>query len=244
MSRNLEVGEEKLKLAFIAGSTFLIALALSRTISIALAICIASSSMVRISSKRAESKSSEKVLGVLPEIIDHLISGIQSGLSLSETLSNLATRGPSETEEFFREFQERLKLGVSFEQAISHLQGAIHLRTADQLFESLIFAKNLGGSELLSMLRQLGDFTRQDLALRREISAKQGWIRNSAHLSAAAPWILLLLLSAQPSTGEAFKTSQGLVILGTGLAMTALAYLWMGKLSSLPEPSRIFGRHE
>jgi tight adherence protein B len=94
------------------------------------------------------------------------------------------------------------------------------------------------------MLRQLGDFTRQDLALRREISAKQGWIRNSAHLSAAAPWILLLLLSAQPSTSEAFKTTQGLVILGTGLAMTALAYLWMGKLSALPEPRRIFGRHE
>ena len=108
-------------------------------------------------------------------------------------------------------------------------------------FESLIFAKNLGGSELLSMLRQLGDFTRQDLSLRREIAAKQGWIRNSAHLSAAAPWILLLLLAAQPSTSAAFSSPQGITILAIGVAMTALAYLWMGRLSNLPEPQRIFG---
>jgi tight adherence protein B len=130
---------------------------------------------------------------------------------------------------------------MSFEKAISILQSEIKLRAADQLFESLIYAKNLGGSELLSLLRQLGDFTRQDLSLRREIAAKQGWIKNSAHLSAAAPWILLLLLSAQPSTAAAFASPQGVSILGAGVAMTALAYLWMGKLSSLPEPKRIFG---
>ena len=91
------------------------------------------------------------------------------------------------------------------------------------------------------MLRQLGDFTRQDLSLRREVAAKQGWIRNSAHLSAAAPWILLLLLAAQPSTSAAFSSPQGITILAVGVAMTALAYLWMGRLSNLPEPQRIFG---
>jgi tight adherence protein B len=197
--------------------------------------------MARISSKRSTSKKSEQILTVLPEIIDHLISGIQSGLSLSETLCNLATRGPSQVEVFFTRFEANLKLGMSFEKAISILQSEIKLRAADQLFESLIYAKNLGGSELLSLLRQLGDFTRQDLSLRREIAAKQGWIKNSAHLSAAAPWILLLLLSAQPSTAAAFASPQGVSILGAGVVMTALAYLWMGKLSSLPEPKRIFG---
>ena len=197
--------------------------------------------MAVISARKSEIKSSEQVLAVLPEIIDHLISGIQSGLSLSETLSNLATRGPAETEKYFSHVRENLKAGMSFDRAISILQNEIRLRAADQLFEALIFAKNLGGSELLSMLRQLGDFTRQDLSLRREIAAKQGWIRNSAHLSAAAPWILLLMLSAQPSTSAAFATTHGVAILGVGVAMTAIAYLWMGKLSGLPEPHRIFG---
>jgi tight adherence protein B len=241
MRSKVRFEEDFLKLAMISSATFLIALSLSRTLPIAIAISLVATSMAKISAKRSSAKSAEKILGVLPEIIDHLISGIQSGLSLSETLGNLATRGPSETEVYFQQFRSDLKSGMSFEQAISLLQSAIQLRAADQLFESLIFAKNLGGSELLSMLRQLGDFTRQDLALRREIAAKQGWIRNSAHLSAAAPWILLLLLAAQPSTGAAFTTPQGVAILGIGAAMTALAYLWMGKLSALPEPKRIFG---
>lgn len=235
------VNEEQVKLALISSSIFLISFSISRTLTIAFAISLVATSMAVISTRRSKTKHSELLLSVLPEIIDHLISGIQSGLSLSETLSNLATRGPSETESYFLQFKANLKSGMSFELAISSLQGEIKSRAADQLFESLIFAKNLGGSELLSMLRQLGDFTRQDLSLRREIAAKQGWIRNSAHLSAAAPWILLLLLAAQPSTSAAFTSPQGIAILGIGVAMTALAYLWMGKLSSLPEPGRIFG---
>ena len=241
MKNRLNIKEDDLKLSLVGVATFLIAFTLSRTLTIGFVISLVATSMARISSKRSSSKKSEQILLVLPEIIDHLISGIQSGLSLSETLSNLAARGPSETQEFFIRFREHLKLGTSFEDAISILQSEIQLRAADQLFESLIYAKNLGGSELLSLLRQLGDFTRQDLSLRREIAAKQGWIRNSAHLSAAAPWILLLLLSAQPSTAAAFTSPQGVLILGIGAGMTALAYLWMGKLSALPEPKRIFG---
>lgn len=238
----LKLKDQQVRIAVVTFATFLLAFFFSRTFTIAIAISLVASSMAQITSRRGNTKHSEKIAAVIPEIIDHMISGIQSGLSISETLSNLAERGPRETEKYFKRFRENLKTGLSFEQSISKLQNEIQLRASDQLFESLIFAKNLGGSELLSLLRQLGDFTRQDLGLRREIAAKQGWIRNSAHLSAAAPWILLLLLSSQPTTGAAFSSPQGIAILGLGAAMTAIAYLWMGKLSALPEPSRIFGR--
>ena len=111
---------------------------------------------------------------------------------------------------------------------------------SDQIFEALLISKALGGSELLSILRTLGDFLRQDLALRREIEVKHGWIKNSAHMSAVAPWILLLLLSTQPSTAIAFSTPTGVMILITGLCMTAIAYLWMNRLGRLPQTPRVF----
>jgi tight adherence protein B len=101
-------------------------------------------------------------------------------------------------------------------------------------------AKVLGSAELLNILRLLGNFIREDLTLRREIAVKHNWIKNSAHLSAAAPWLLLLLLSTQPSTSRAFSTQSGALILLAGLAMTAAAYLWMNQLSKLPEASRVF----
>lgn len=230
-----------IRFSAIVSSTFLLALVITRTFVIALAIGSASSAMVLISSRKRTSRTSWELFCVIPEIIDHLISGIQSGLSLSEVLSNLSDRGPVLTQDFFVEFKRNLNLGISFEKSISKLQEQFDNRAADQLFEALIFAKNLGGTDLVSMLRQLGDFTRQDLSLRREIDAKQGWIRNSAHLSAGAPWLLLLLLSAQPTTSMAFTSAQGAWILALGVGMTAVAYLWMGKLSQLPQPKRIFG---
>ena len=229
------------RVSIIISSTFLISFLITRALVIALAISSVSSVMFWISSQRSKSKKSWELFQVIPEVIDHMISGIQSGLSLNESLSNLSERGPLFTQEYFGEFRKNLNSGAAFEVAISQLQENFDNRAADQLFEALIFAKNLGGSELLSMLRQLGDFTRQDLSLRREIDAKQGWIRNSAHLSAGAPWILLLLLSAQPATSAAFARPQGASILAFGVGMTAIAYLWMGKLSEMPEPKRIFG---
>lgn len=229
------------KTSVVFSSAFLVSLVITRVLVIGIAFGVVASSMFWISTRRSVSKKSWLLFSIMPEIIDHIISGIQSGLSLNEALSNLSKRGPVLTQKYFEEFRSNLNSGYSFEEAITLLQEQFDLRSADQLFESLIFAKSLGGSELLAMLRQLGDFTRQDLSLRREIAAKQGWIRNSAHLSAGAPWILLLLISAQPSTSQSFATPQGMSILAFGVGTTALAYLWMGKLSALPDPRRIFG---
>lgn len=208
---------------------------------IGIAIGIVATALYVIADRRATNKREWELFQVLPEIIDHVISGIQSGLSLNESLINLGVRGPTISQPLFQKYRDQMISGESFENSMLILQNDFSLRAADQLFEALIFAKSLGGSELHSLLRQLGDFTRQDLSLRREILAKQQWIRNSAHLSAGAPWILLLLLSAQPATADAFTTPQGALILLAGMSLTVLAYLWMGKLSQLPEPRRIFG---
>jgi tight adherence protein B len=222
-------------------TAYLVALLISRTHAIAVAIAVVASALTHFAGKHLEDKRSWQVFEVLPEIIDHIISGVQSGLSLNQSLISLESRGPKITQSIFEEYRENTFSGESFEKSIQRLQSRFSLAAADQLFESLVFAKNLGGSELLSLLRQLGDFIRQDLALRREISAKQGWIKNSAHLSAGAPWLLLLLLSAQPATAKSFASSSGAMVLSFGALLTLCAYLWMGHLSRLPEPARIFG---
>jgi tight adherence protein B len=146
-----------------------------------------------------------------------------------------------------RDYQILRKLG--FGMMVSHdwtfHEAFVFFRTpsppSDQIFEAISISKTLGGAELLTILRTVGTFLRQDLALRREIEVKHGWIKNSAHLSAAAPWLLLLLLSTQPATARAFSTSSGVLILSFGVAMTAIAYMWMNRLGRLPELPRVFG---
>jgi tight adherence protein B len=89
-------------------------------------------------------------------------------------------------------------------------------------------------------LRTLGSFQREDLILNKEIAIKHGWIKNSAHISAAAPWVLLLMIGTQPGTASAFASPTGLGILAAGVGMTFLAYLWMAQISKLPTAPRVF----
>jgi tight adherence protein B len=224
-----------------ATASLLFALSLTKSLPISTALAVLTLSMHYVGTRRREARNSQALMSAMPEIIDHIISGIQSGLSLNESLTSLSARGPLISQAMFKEHGIRMGGGTKFEESVAILQDEFSLRSADQLFESLLFAKTLGGTELVTLLRQLGDFTRQDLALRHEIEAKQSWIRNSAHLSSAAPWLLLLLLSTQPSTAATYATSAGITVLFIGVMMTLTAYLWMGRLARLPEPPRIFG---
>jgi tight adherence protein B len=176
-----------------------------------------------------------------PEVIDHLVSAIQSGLSLTEALTELSNRGPMVMRPAFTHFKKQVFEDGNFDQGIQTLAEQFKSHASDQIFQALLISKSLGGSELLSILRTLGNFLREDLALRNEIAVKQSWIKNSAHLSSAAPWLLLLLLAMQPSTVDAFSTVTGAGILFIGLFMTVLAYIWMTFLSRLPSVPRVFG---
>lgn len=214
---------------------------LSSSIPIALAFA-AMASVITFTFLFSSAKRRETKFELLwPDVVDHLITGIQSGMSLVEALSQLADRGPRELAPYFAEFNRQVRKDGDFTSAIAWLQKQFSHYASDQIFEAIILSRSLGGTHLLQILRMVGDFIRQDLALRKEIEVKHGWIKNSAHLSAAAPWLLLLLLSTQPATAAAYATSTGAVILIAGIFMTAVAYLWMNRLGALPKPPRVFG---
>jgi tight adherence protein B len=215
---------------------------MTRSVVIALAFGAFAAGIAFVTIRAKNNLNEAELIAAWPEVIDHLMSGIQSGLSLTESLSGLSTRGPEVLRPAFTQFKEDLYGSGDLTQAIEDLRSLFAHHGSDQIFEALIISKALGGSELLQILRSLGDFLRQDLALRREIEVKHGWIKNSAHLSAAAPWILLLLLSTQPSTSAAYSTPTGAIILLMGLVMTAIAYVWMNRLGRLPQTPRIFVR--
>ena len=215
-------------------------LLMTRSVVIALAFGTLAAGIAFVTVRAKNNLNEAALIAAWPEVIDHLMSGIQSGLSLTESLAGLSTRGPEVLRPAFTQFKATLYGSGDLTQAIDELKALFAHHGSDQIFEALIISKALGGSELLQILRSLGDFLRQDLALRREIEVKHGWIKNSAHLSAAAPWILLLLLSTQPSTAAAYSTPTGAMILIAGLVMTAIAYIWMNQLGRLPQTPRVF----
>jgi tight adherence protein B len=231
-----------LRIGISASVSTAVVLLMTRSVVIALAFGAFAAGIAFVTIRAKSNLNEAELIAAWPEVIDHLMSGIQSGLSLTESLSGLSTRGPEVLRPAFTQFKADLYGSGDITQAIEDLRTKFAHHGSDQIFEALIISKALGGSELLQILRSLGDFLRQDLALRREIEVKHGWIKNSAHLSAAAPWILLLLLSTQPSTAAAYSTPTGAIILLMGLVMTAIAFSWMNRLGRLPQTPRIFVR--
>ena len=233
-----------MKLSLRVGTSAAIATAfvalMTRSLVIALAFGALAAGISYVTVRTKTHINEAALIAAWPEVIDHLMSGIQSGLSLTESLAGLSTRGPEILRPAFVQFRTNLHGSGDLTMAIDELKAMFSHHGSDQIFEALLISKTLGGSELLQILRTLGDFLRQDLALRREIDVKHGWIKNSAHISAAAPWILLLLLSTQPSTAKAYSTAAGAMILIAGLVMTAIAYIWMNRLGRLPQTPRVF----
>lgn len=222
-------------------TTYIAVLLLTRSLIIASAFSLMGTSVTYLVLSRKDTKRELQLSSAWPEVIDHLLSGLQSGMSLTESLSGLGERGPEIVRPYFHSFRKQIIDEGDFNLALQELKKRFSQHGSDQIFEALMISKSLGGSELLHILRTVGDYLRQDLALRKEIEVKHSWIRNSAHMSAGAPWLLLLLLCTQPSTAHAFSTTTGVGILAAGILLTAIAYFWMNKLGQLPATPRVFG---
>ena len=173
-----------------------------------------------------------------PEAIDSLVSALQAGISISEALTQLALHGPKVLRPSFAQIQSNLLSLGNFEQVLLKEKRRLDSAISDQVFETLIISKDFGGKDANNALRLLAEFVREDIAVAEEIRTKFGWIRNSALLATAAPWLLLILLSTQNSTVEIYSTPSGALVLSLGVVMTATAYIWMEKVGSLPAAPR------
>ena len=226
--------------SLVAGITFLLASALTSSLTIGAALCTLTGAASNQFLKQRKENRQNQLSQIWPDVIDNLVAGLYSGQSITESIADLEHRGPELVRSDFADFRRDIKSGLDFNSAINNLRKTFSHHGSDQIFEALQLSKTLGGGELLNTLRTLGSFQREDLMLNKEIAIKHGWIRNSAHISAAAPWILLLMIGTQSGTAESFATTTGMLILIAGVLMTFLAYLWMSKISKLPIAPRVF----
>ena len=67
----------------------------------------------------------------------------------------------------------------------------------DRVCETVRVAREVGGSDLGTVLRTLSELLRADARTRAELETRQGWVVNAARLAVAAPWVVLLLLGTQ-----------------------------------------------
>ncbi|HOF62877.1 MAG TPA: type II secretion system F family protein [Dermatophilaceae bacterium] len=174
-----------------------------------------------------------------PDAVDNVASAVRAGLALPEALAQLAVRGPEELRPAFAAFAEDYRASGRFHECLDRLKDRLSDPIADRLIESLRIAREVGGSDLGTVLRTLSRFLREDARTRAELETRQGWTINAARLAAAAPWIVLAMLSFQPTALTAYATPQGVVILALGAALTVIAYRLMVRIGRLPDDERV-----
>jgi tight adherence protein B len=175
-----------------------------------------------------------------PDLVDHLLSSVRSGQSLSDGVAALAEVGPAEIRGAFRDFGVSVVATGTMGTALDDLKLRLSDPVADRIVETLRMAREVGGTELPAVLRALAASLRQDAALRAEVEARQSWVVNAARLGVAAPWIVLVLLGSRPEAAAAYNSPTGLALLGVGFTVTVVAYRLMVALGRLPEERRWF----
>ncbi|GLI28482.1 type II secretion system protein F [Agromyces rhizosphaerae] len=173
-----------------------------------------------------------------PDLVDHLVSAVRAGMSLPDAVSALAEVGPAPLRAAFAEFRRDWHETANFSASLDRLKATLADPVGDRIIETLRMAREIGGTELTSTLRALSAYLRSDAALRAEVSARQGWVRNAARLGVCAPWLLLLILSTRPEAIAAYNTPAGMALIVIGLGVSVVAYRLMLGLGRLPDEGR------
>lgn len=178
---------------------------------------------------------------VWPDVVDHLVSAVRSGLALPDSVVTLAHSGPPLTRAAFADFERDYRMTGGFGDSLDRLKDRLADPVADRIIETLRMSREVGGNELTTVLRNLAIYLRQDAAIRSEVEARQSWIVNAARLGVAAPWVVLLLLSTRPEAAQAYNSPAGVVVIAVGLGLSVVAYRLMIGIGRLPEERRWFG---
>jgi tight adherence protein B len=159
-------------------------------------------------------------------------------MPLGEAVSSIAETGPPALRPAFRGFARDLAASGHFDTSAARLQTVLADPVADRIVETLRMARQVGGTELVPVLRALSTSVRADAALRAEVEARQSWIRGAAVLGLIAPWVVLTLLSLRPEGARAYASGEGTVLIVVGAAVSFVAYRLMLRIGRLPEPRR------
>jgi tight adherence protein B len=222
-----------------AGVAFVAVELLSRTATVAVAFALLAGYLpVAVVSGRARRRQRE-LAEVWPEAVDNLASAVRAGLSLAEALTGLGERGPEPLRPAFRAFATDYQVTGRFGESLDRLKDRLADPVGDRVVEGLRVAREVGGGELGSLLRNLSSYLRDDARTRSELESRQTWTVAGARLAVAAPWLVLLMLSLQRDVITRYASPAGALVLAVGGGMSLVAYRLMVRIGRLPVERRV-----
>lgn len=156
---------------------------------------------------------------------------LRSGLSVSQALDFAGSELVGPTRALFDHFLEERHLGVRFEAALEQFGAALGTDDA-QLFVLVMSVHAKSGGDLAGALDEVAATIRHRVAVRRELRAASTQGRVSGAILGALPIAFFLVLAAtsRRQLGPVYRSAPGIGMVGAGLVMEGLAYVWIRRL--------------
>ncbi|MFM6977556.1 MAG: type II secretion system F family protein [Micrococcales bacterium] len=180
------------------------------------------------------------ILECWPVVIESLESAAVAGMSLVESLRDLAESQQLYVAKEFSECCRDLDSGATFDSALLRFKQKLGNAAADFTVELLRATNSLGSSGYVSALRNQTLALRSETALEAELAAKQGWVVGTAKLAVTAPWFIVLILCFRPENADMYSSLAGTTILLFGLIASTLALRMVYRIGNVIESRRVF----
>jgi tight adherence protein B len=218
---------------------FVVVVAITRTLVVAACFAGFGGYLPLVIVRRLRERRLTALRELWPEAIDNLASAVRAGMALPEGLSALALRGPTQLRPPFARFGAAYRASGRFDECLDALKDDLADPVGDRICETMRVARDVGGSDVGTVLRTLSELLRADARTRAELEARQGWVVNGARLAVGAPWAVLLLLGTQSQTLHAYDSAGGTLLLVIGAAVCVVAYRLMLRIGRLPIEQRV-----
>lgn len=206
-------------------------------VQLATAVAIGWLPLVRARTRRDNRRNARR--HAWPDALADLVSGVRAGLSLAECCASLAQKGPEELRSGFGAFAATYAATGSFDAGLTRVRDALEDPVADRVVAVLRMAHEVGGNDLVRVLRASAEFVREDLRIRGEIRARWSWTITAARLAAAAPFTVLVIMGLRPEASAAYASSAGTATILVGTGASFVGYRLMLRAAKLPEEGRI-----
>lgn len=176
-------------------------------------------------------KTISKKADAWPYLMDDLSSAIRAGMTLSDSLLDVAKNAPVSLEIEMNGFSSEYKKKGQIQPALIELSKKISDPIGDLVVRMLSAVVRSGANDLAKSLKILSDAIRDQEQVHREIRARQSWVINSARLAVISPWVVLIAIWSQPTVQTAYQSTQGQMILLLVATICFVAYLLMKRMA-------------
>jgi tight adherence protein B len=185
----------------------------------------------RLHERRRRRRTEEKLEGQLAEVVETVAAAVRSGLSIAQAVEFCASEAEAPIEPLLRRLVAERSVGDPVERALEAFADALGSDDG-RLFVLILAIHQRSGGNVAGALEEVASTIRHRVAVRRELRALTAQGRVSGSILGGLPigFFLVLATTARGELAPIYRSAAGIAMLGVGLVLEALAYVWIRRL--------------